>query len=237
MPSANLSAEFGKHGVRLFGLSTQQPEYQRELSERLYLRFPVLSDAARALTDALRLPTLTIGGHVLLARLSWLQRNGRIERVWYPVFPPIGTRPRCWRRSRSEAEVQSVPVTATARVDAVPDRAAAGYLVAQAVVVLLWWGTVLFSQTVRTWFFPYGGLDPAFVAFLLPDLVFIVGGSLFVARRKLRGDAAPRASGILLGAVGYGTLYTIGWTLLLQAPAASVVAVVVMSVGTFRACR
>jgi hypothetical protein len=40
------------------------------------------------LTDALRLPTLTIAGHVLLARLSWLQRDGQIERVWYPVFPP-----------------------------------------------------------------------------------------------------------------------------------------------------
>lgn len=84
----DLAAEFGKHGVRLLGLSTQQPEYQRELSERLHLPFPVLSDAGRALTDALRLPTLTIGGHVLLARLSWLQRDGRIERVWYPVFPP-----------------------------------------------------------------------------------------------------------------------------------------------------
>jgi peroxiredoxin len=84
----DLAADFGKHGVRLFGLSTQQPAYQRELSERLHLRFPVLSDAARALTDALRLPTLTIGGHVLLARLSWLQREGQIERVWYPVFPP-----------------------------------------------------------------------------------------------------------------------------------------------------
>jgi peroxiredoxin len=84
----DLAAEFGKHDVRLFGLSTQQPEYQRELSERLHLPFPVLSDAARALTDALRLPTLSIGGHVLLARLSWLQRDGRIERVWYPVFPP-----------------------------------------------------------------------------------------------------------------------------------------------------
>jgi peroxiredoxin len=84
----DLAAEFGKHGVRLLGLSTQQPEYQRELSERLHLPFPVLSDAGRALTDALRLPTLSIGGHVLLARLSWLQRDGQIERVWYPVFPP-----------------------------------------------------------------------------------------------------------------------------------------------------
>jgi peroxiredoxin len=84
----DLSADFGKHGVRIFGLSTQEPDYQRELAERLHLPFPVLSDSARALTGALRLPTLTIGGHVLLARLTWLQRDGRIERVWYPVFPP-----------------------------------------------------------------------------------------------------------------------------------------------------
>ena len=27
-------------------------------------------------------------GLVLLARLSWRQHSGRIERVWYPVFPP-----------------------------------------------------------------------------------------------------------------------------------------------------
>jgi peroxiredoxin (alkyl hydroperoxide reductase subunit C) len=84
----DLSADFGTHGVRIFGVSTQEPVYQRELAERLHLPFPVLSDAARSLTDALRLPTLTVGGLVLLARLSWLQRDGRIERVWYPVFPP-----------------------------------------------------------------------------------------------------------------------------------------------------
>ena len=84
----DLAADFGKHGIRIFGLSTQEPEYQQELAERLHLPFPVLSDAGRSLTEALRLPTLTIGGHVLLARLTWLQRDGRIERVWYPVFPP-----------------------------------------------------------------------------------------------------------------------------------------------------
>jgi peroxiredoxin len=84
----DLAADFGKLGIRIFGLSTQEPAYQHELAERLHLPFPVLSDSARALTEALRLPTLTIGGLVLLARLSWLQRDGRIERVWYPVFPP-----------------------------------------------------------------------------------------------------------------------------------------------------
>ncbi len=84
----DLASDFGRLGVRILGLSTQEPAYQRELAERLHLPFPVLSDAALALTRALSLPTLNAGGLVLLARLSWLQRDGRIERVWYPVFPP-----------------------------------------------------------------------------------------------------------------------------------------------------
>lgn len=128
-------------------------------------------------------------------------------------------------------------MTSTARVAGVPDRAAAGYLAAQAVVVLLWWVGVLFSRAIRTWFFPYGGLDPAFAAFVIPDLAFIVGGSLHLARQRLRGNAAPRASGVLLGAVGYATVYTLAWTFALQAPAASIVAMLVLSLGTWRACR
>jgi len=67
--------------------------------------------------------------------------------------------------------------------------------------------------------------------------VLIVGGSLFVARRRLRGDTAPRASGILLGAVGYATLYTFVWTLLLQAPPGGAIAMAVLGIGTWRACR
>ena len=103
--------------------------------------------------------------------------------------------------------------------------------------MLVWWAAVIVWHPAREWFFPYGGLDPAFVAFLLPDLVFIVGGSLVVARRRARGDAATRASAILLGAVGYATLYTLVWTLLLRAPLASAVAMVVLAIGTWRACR
>ena len=118
-----------------------------------------------------------------------------------------------------------------------PDRRAGAYLAAQAAAVLVWWVAVIGSRTVREWFFPYGGLDPAFAAFLLPDLVLVVGGSLFVARHRFRGTPAPLASGILLGAVGYGTLYTAAWTLLLHAPAGGLVAMVVLALGTWRACR
>jgi len=128
-------------------------------------------------------------------------------------------------------------VTSVEKAGAAPDRRAIAYLMAQAAVVLVWWVAVLASHPVRELFFPYGGLDPAFVAFLLPDLVFVVGGSLVVARRRARGGASGRASAILLGAVGYATLYTLGWTFLVRAPPASAVAMVLLAIGTWRACR
>jgi len=84
----DLAADFGALDCRVFGLSTQDPAYQRELAERLHLPFPVLSDAELALTHALRLPTMTVADHVLIARLAWIQRDGVIEDVVYPVFPP-----------------------------------------------------------------------------------------------------------------------------------------------------
>ena len=116
-------------------------------------------------------------------------------------------------------------------------RVAAGYLLAQAAVLVLWWAGVFASRTVRGWFFPYGGLDPAFAAFIVPDLAFIAGGSVVVARALLRGRTATLASGILLGAVGYATVYTLAWALALHAPAGGVIATLVMAFGTWRACR
>jgi peroxiredoxin len=84
----DLAMGFGRLGARVFGLSSQETEYQRELAERLHVPFPILSDSDLRLTRALNLPTLTVAGHVLLARLAWVQRDGVIEQVFYPVFPP-----------------------------------------------------------------------------------------------------------------------------------------------------
>ena len=72
----------------VFGLSTQPSNYQRELAERLELPFAILSDADLALTRALRLPAFEAAGHTLIKRLTMLIADGRIEHVWYPVFPP-----------------------------------------------------------------------------------------------------------------------------------------------------
>ncbi|HYZ15959.1 MAG TPA: peroxiredoxin [Candidatus Acidoferrum sp.] len=84
----DLSAEFAALGARVYGLSTQESAYQREMVERLEVPFPVLSDAKLELADALRLPTFTVAGQRLEKRLAWIQRDGVIRRVFYPVFPP-----------------------------------------------------------------------------------------------------------------------------------------------------
>ena len=75
-------------GARVFGLSTQDTEYQREAVERLRLPFPLLSDAELALASALRLPTFVAGGLTLLKRLTLVIRDGRVETVFYPVPAP-----------------------------------------------------------------------------------------------------------------------------------------------------
>ena len=72
----------------MFGLSTQTTEYQREMAERLYLPFEVLSDAEFRFCDALRLPTFEVEGMRLVKRLTLIVRNGLIETVFYPAFPP-----------------------------------------------------------------------------------------------------------------------------------------------------
>ena len=82
-------AELTALGVdHVFGLSTQDTGYQREAAERLHLPFPLLSDAALKLTRALTLPTFEAGGMTLLKRLALIIDDGRITKVFYPVFPP-----------------------------------------------------------------------------------------------------------------------------------------------------
>ncbi len=81
-------AELLEMGTDVFGLSTQSSEYQREVRERLQLPFDLLSDAAFAFTDALALPTFSIESQRLLKRLTLICREGSIEHVFYPIFPP-----------------------------------------------------------------------------------------------------------------------------------------------------
>lgn len=77
-------------GARVFGLSTQDSEYQREATERLHLPFPLLSDARLEFASAMRMPTFEVQSMRLLKRLTLVIRDGVVEHVFYPVFPPDG---------------------------------------------------------------------------------------------------------------------------------------------------
>ena len=82
-------AELKQRGVaQLYGLSTQDKAYQSEAATRLHLPFPVLSDEKLQLTKALKLPTFTVEGMVLLKRMAWVIDDDTITKVFYPVFPP-----------------------------------------------------------------------------------------------------------------------------------------------------
>jgi peroxiredoxin len=82
------ASELQGAGAAVAGLSTQDSDYQREAAERLHLPFRLLSDARLELTRALDLPTFTAAGQTLLRRLTLVVRNGKVEHVFYPVFPP-----------------------------------------------------------------------------------------------------------------------------------------------------
>jgi peroxiredoxin len=82
-------AELNAAGAaQVFGLSTQDTAYQAEAVARLHLPFALLSDEAGRLWRALRLPTMEVAGTTLLKRLAMIIDDGRIRKVFYPVFPP-----------------------------------------------------------------------------------------------------------------------------------------------------
>jgi peroxiredoxin len=79
---------FRQVGALVFGLSTQPTAYQREMAVRLGLPFEIVSDEGFALQQELALPTFETGGVRYLKRLTLAVRDGRIERVYYPVDAP-----------------------------------------------------------------------------------------------------------------------------------------------------
>jgi len=72
----------------VFGLSSQDSEYQREVVERLGLPFDMLSDVELSLAEKLNLPTFQAGGRTLYKRLTLAIVDNAIEYVCYPIFPP-----------------------------------------------------------------------------------------------------------------------------------------------------
>jgi peroxiredoxin len=80
--------ELARHGATLIGISTQTPQEQAEFAERERIPYPLLSDHDMQLAGAMGLPTFETGGLQLYKRLTFVAEEGRIVKVFYPVFPP-----------------------------------------------------------------------------------------------------------------------------------------------------
>ena len=72
----------------MLGMSAQPLSDQVEFAERIGLPYPILSDTELALAEDLSLPTFEVAGMRLYRRLTLIARSGRIDKVFYPVFPP-----------------------------------------------------------------------------------------------------------------------------------------------------
>jgi peroxiredoxin len=82
-------AELVELGATVFGISTQDPDDQKEFAGRLELPYPVLSDAECQLERELGLPAVQVtDGLRVYRRVTLVTEDGVIERVFYPVFPP-----------------------------------------------------------------------------------------------------------------------------------------------------
>ena len=74
--------------VKVYGISTQTTEYQREAKKRLHLPFELLSDSQLHLKSTLNVPTFSVAKLELYKRLTMIINNDQIVKIFYPVFPP-----------------------------------------------------------------------------------------------------------------------------------------------------
>jgi peroxiredoxin len=81
-------AELNGLGAKIFGVSAQPLDDQKEARSRLKLPFELLNDSQFVLTKAMRLPTFNYMKSRLIKRLTIVAVDGIIRKVFYPVFPP-----------------------------------------------------------------------------------------------------------------------------------------------------
>ena len=82
------SVELAALGARVAGLSAQTLDDQMEFAQRNQMPFPVISDEWLELARDPGLPTFEVEGLTLYKRLALIAEQGRIVKVFYPVFPP-----------------------------------------------------------------------------------------------------------------------------------------------------
>jgi peroxiredoxin len=84
----DLHAELREAGATLHGLSAQSLDEQREFASREAIAYGLLNDSELRLAADPGLPTFEAGGLTLYKRLTLIAREGVIDEVIYPVFPP-----------------------------------------------------------------------------------------------------------------------------------------------------
>jgi peroxiredoxin len=83
------ASSFAGRRFHVVGLSACSVDEQRRFARRERLRFPLLSDDALKLADAIDLPTsLTASGRRIYSRLTFIAHQGVIDKVFYPVPIP-----------------------------------------------------------------------------------------------------------------------------------------------------
>ena len=80
--------EFKRHDVKVFGLSFQNVEWQKEFVTRTALAVPLLSDHKKLFSNDLALPTFKAGMQDYLQRITLVSKNGFITHVRYPIDVP-----------------------------------------------------------------------------------------------------------------------------------------------------
>ena len=84
----DLYREFLALGIEVYGISADPLANQEEFANYRHIPYELLNDSGFELTDALHLPTFEFQGQRYIKRLVLVARDGRIEKVFYPVFPP-----------------------------------------------------------------------------------------------------------------------------------------------------
>jgi peroxiredoxin len=88
MAYARAFEAFSALGASVYGLSSQPVSELIEASGRLGLPQELLSDASGAVRAALKLPVFELDGVEYLRRAAIGVRDGHIDHVSYPIFPP-----------------------------------------------------------------------------------------------------------------------------------------------------
>ena len=84
----DLYSAFKNAGYEVFGVSSQDTDYQKEFVARNHIPFEILSDVDFKLTYTFKLPTFEYNGMRLIKRMALVLNEGKIVKVFYPVFPP-----------------------------------------------------------------------------------------------------------------------------------------------------